>query len=318
MLTNTPADGSFVGILHFPWPLPANGAALGLSHTATIAEETIRITLPRGNGPASALATSLGFESLGAPEGVEIAPALSGAVSRPPGWGYMAEPDRYQVFAATASSNDAVDPSKISHGFHDWFALVRDWICAWLDIPSIELGTSQATAMSWLRPDGTLTGEGGGISGVVVAGLPPATPQIVMGAFDNASIGEPVPEEHRLLLQARDSMWSKDLRSSVIDAGTAAEVALGTAIHSDLASLGAPQDFIAKTIETANGIVGLHDLHVSLGHLVPVSRGQIMNQLANRRNKAAHAGEIPTENDARQALATATAVVNAARAMPLP
>ncbi len=69
------------------------------------------------------------------------------------------------------------------------------------------------------------------MSSVVVAGFPSAIPQIVMGAFDNASVGEPVPEEHRLLLQARDSMWSKDLRSSVIDAGTAAEVALGTAIH---------------------------------------------------------------------------------------
>jgi hypothetical protein len=230
----------------------------------------------------------------------------------------MAETDRYQVFAATATSNDAVDPSKISHGFHDWFGLVRDWVCAWLAIPSVELGTSRATAMNWLRPDGTFTGEGGGASSVIVAGFPSASRQIVMGALDNASIGKSVPAEHRLLLQARDSIWSKDLRSSVIDAGTAAEVALGTAIHDDLSSLGAPQDFIAKAIETANGIIGLHDLHVSLGHSVPVSRGQIMNQLAQRRNKAAHAGETPTDTDVRQALITATAVVNAARPMPLP
>jgi len=312
------AEGSFVGVLHFPWPLPVDGAALGMAHTATIADETILISLPRGSGPASALATSLGFESLGAPDGVEIAPALSVAVSRPPGWGYMAETDRYQVSAAMASSNDAIDPSKISHGFHDWFGLVRDWVSAWLGIPSIELGTSRATAMSWLRPDGTLTGEGGGVSSIIVAGSPSADPQTVIGAFDNASSGAPLPAEHRLLLQARDSMWTKDLRATVIDAGTAAEVALGAAIHDDLSSLGVPQDFITKAIETANGVVGLHDLHVSLGHSVPVSRNQIMHQLAQRRNKAAHAGEVPSDTEGRQALTTATAVVNAARPMPAP
>ncbi len=40
---------------------------------------------------------------------------------------------------ATASSNDAVDTSKISHGFHEWYALVRDWVCAWSTFRALSL-----------------------------------------------------------------------------------------------------------------------------------------------------------------------------------
>ncbi len=312
------AQDQFVGILHFPWPLPVRGAALGTAHSAIIGDESILITLPTGGGPVSPLASSLGFESLDVPGGVEIAPALLAAVNRSPGWGYQAESDRYEVYAASASSSGPVDPSKISHVFHDWFAAVRDWVSAWLGIPSIELGTSRATAMSWLRADGSYTGEGGVVGSVIRAGSPAVDAQTLNGAFKNASSGTPLPAEHRLLLQARNSMWTRDVRAGVIDAGTAAEVALGASIQDELAGLGVPQDFITKAIEAANGVVGLHDFQASLGHPPAVSRSQVMDQLANRRNKAAHAGQVPSDVDCGKALNTATAIVNAARPMPTP
>lgn len=311
-------ESSFVGILHFPWSLPVQRDSLGMAHPATIADETILITLPRLGGPAGPLADSLGFQSLGAPDGVEINPRLSFVVDRPPGWGYQAEPERYEVSAATATSEDPVDSTKISYGFHEWFDLVRDWVSAWLGIASIDLGTSQATAMHWLSPDGSFTGAGGGVSSVVVSGSPSADLQTLMGSFDNASNGVTLPAAHRFLLQARNNMWSKDLRATLIDAGTAAEVALGTAINDELSSLAAPQEFITKTIQAANGVVGLYDLYVSLGHTVPVSRGHVMNQLAQIRNAAAHAGFVPSDAECRNALTTATTVVRAAGPMPAP
>jgi hypothetical protein len=136
--------------------------------------------------------------------------------------------------------------------------------------------------------------------------------------IDNASNAVPLPAAHQFLLQARNNMGSKEFRATVIDAGTAAEVALGSTIHDQLSSLGAPQDFITRAIQSANGVVGLYDLHVSLGHTVPVSRGQVMNQLARVHNKAAHAGNVPGDSECRKALATAVAVVDATSPMPAP
>jgi hypothetical protein len=311
---------AFVGVLHFPWALPVQRAVLGSSFPALIADQSIEITLPQLTEAVGEEEDSPLARNLAAPAGIDLPAALSAVADdqRHYGWGYVAESDRCMVSTAIASSDGRLDPIAVSHGFHEWIELVRDWISAWLRTPSIDLATSRGTAMSWLREDGTYTGAGGSVNSVVVSGSPAADSQTVRGAFNNASSGVQLPAAHRLLLQARNSMWSKDLRAAVIDAGTAAEVALGAAIASDLGTLGVLQDFIDSAIEAANGFVGLYAFHVSLGHTHQVSKNRVMNQLARIRNRAAHAGNVPDEAESRSALETATSLVDSAIPMPPP
>jgi hypothetical protein len=49
-----------------------------------------------------------------------------------------------------------------------------------------------------------------------------------------------------------------------------------------------------------------------------LSEGRVMDQLANPRNEATHAGETPSRDRAIKALSAATVIVDAANPLPLP
>jgi Protein kinase domain len=121
-----------------------------------------------------------------------------------------------------------------------------------------------------------------------------------------------LPPEHRLLMQAMMALAEADYRRAAIDAGTASEVALATAIYDELMRKGLNPDFIDRTIRIANGLDGLFSVYQSLGHPLPVSQGRVRAKLAGVRNAAAHAGRVPSAEEATRAVELAHALVTAA------
>jgi hypothetical protein len=122
-----------------------------------------------------------------------------------------------------------------------------------------------------------------------------------------------LPPEHRLLMQAIMALAETDYRRAAIDAGTASEVGLTSAIYGVLTSKGLNPEFIDRTIRAANGLDGLFSLYLSFGYTLPVSQGNVRANLASVRNDAAHAGRIPSRDEATRAVELAHALVTAAR-----
>jgi serine/threonine protein kinase len=121
-----------------------------------------------------------------------------------------------------------------------------------------------------------------------------------------------LPPDHRLLMQAMMALAETDYRRAAIDAGTAAEVALASAIYEELISKGLNLEFIDRTIRTANGLDDLFSLYLSSGYALPVSQGNVRANLASVRNDAAHAGRIPSREEASRAVELAHALVTTA------
>jgi serine/threonine protein kinase len=122
-----------------------------------------------------------------------------------------------------------------------------------------------------------------------------------------------LPPEHRLLMQAMMALAESDYRRAAIDAGTASEVALASAIYDELSSKELNPEFIERTIRTADGLDGLYALYLSFGYALPVSQGNVRANLAGVRNRAAHAGQVPSRDEATRAVELAHALVTAAR-----
>jgi serine/threonine protein kinase len=121
-----------------------------------------------------------------------------------------------------------------------------------------------------------------------------------------------LPPEHRLLMQAIVALAEADYRRAAIDAGTASEVALASAIYEVLQARGLNEEYIDHTIRTANGLEGLLGVYLSFGNTPPVSIGNVRANLAGVRNAAAHAGRIPEKEEAIKAVGIAHALVTAA------
>jgi serine/threonine protein kinase len=124
-----------------------------------------------------------------------------------------------------------------------------------------------------------------------------------------------LPPDHRFLMQAIMALAEADYRRAAIDAGTASEVALSSAISELLQAKEVPQEFIEHLILRANGIEGLFSEYLSLGNPAPVSRnkqislGALRAQLAGIRNKSAHAGTVPSAEEATRAVELAHSIV---------
>jgi len=121
-----------------------------------------------------------------------------------------------------------------------------------------------------------------------------------------------LPPEHRLLMEAIMALAETDYRRAAIDAGTASEVALSSAIYDELTSKGLNPEFIDRTIRIANGLDGLLSVYQSFGHAMPVSQGNVRANLAGIRNDAAHAGRVPSPEEATRAVELAHILVTAA------
>jgi hypothetical protein len=113
-------------------------------------------------------------------------------------------------------------------------------------------------------------------------------------------------------MQAIMALAEADYRRASIDAGTASEVALSSAIAEELSSKELNPEFIERTILAVNGLDGLFSLYLSFGHSLPVSLGNVRANLAGVRNGAAHAGRVPSREEAAKAVELAHALVTTA------
>jgi hypothetical protein len=112
----------------------------------------------------------------------------------------------------------------------------------------------------------------------------------------------PVPQSHRLLIDARAWARRNNPRRAVIDAGTAAELALTRLLEEQLEPLG---EHVRRVIKREQRTLGR--LVEVTSTLLPISREDLQH-LVETRNGAVHRNEPVT--DVRRAVATATAVAN--------
>jgi serine/threonine protein kinase len=134
------------------------------------------------------------------------------------------------------------------------------------------------------------------------------------GALTQSPSAITVPEDHRYLMRAIIALAETDYRRAVIDAATATEVALRSAITDHLRQRGWSSRDIDQTIWDARGLDELYARYTSFvsSRKVQVSASAVRLDLAKVRNKATHEGRIPFTKKAIQAVEIAYALVNAA------
>ncbi|MEU8750748.1 hypothetical protein AB0C88_09710 [Streptomyces chartreusis] len=235
-------------------------------------------------------------------------------------WGYQSSERSCYVEAASVSlllhplekTLDTEEFNSLSGSFFSWFKIVQEWVAAWTWKPLGNFDNTHNSAI--IIPSG---GKRIYASPVLMRTLfierQPVTRPQLSAALRHASRGEHLPVEHRMLLSARDAQLGGDLRRAVIDAATAAEVALASFVADHLAIKGMKRDFIDEMIKDVNGIVNLHALCTRLGGKPAVSKNKVAQELANVRNLAAHGGKTPTPEETATAREHAETIVRELR-----
>lgn len=122
-----------------------------------------------------------------------------------------------------------------------------------------------------------------------------------------AGKGTQVPKPHVFLRNARLALRRNDLRAAVLEAATAAELALQELLD---ARLGGADNEVAGAIRQGNRELGR--LTKLLGHLEVSLPSGLQTGLVDVRNRAIHRGDEPTEEQASEAVRLARAVVELA------
>ncbi|MBT8163194.1 MULTISPECIES: hypothetical protein [Arthrobacter] len=188
--------------------------------------------------------------------------------------------------------------------FNQWYGIAISWIELWNDLNLTNLQESYPGTTGTIgAPDAS--GIASGWSPVERMYVTSAARAISEGtlalAFEKATADEHPPAEWVLYLQGAKTF---DDRLAVIEAATAAEVALTGAIHQRLAQLTAEARELI--VENANGLYGM----VKLLQKIDAKKDgptldKVGKQLAKPRNKAVHAGWQPTNHEVREAFVIA-------------
>lgn len=210
---------------------------------------------------------------------------------------------------------------RVATSFGAWLTTAEAWLDAWTGAIRQTLTRTGPPRILAAIPtdDAGLAGVGaGGPVHVVIRGQRWATPVEVAAGFAAASVGMDVPLAHTILRRSVVEFHAGEHRLCVIDACSAAEVALGTAVTVRLQQHGLADAEREQVLKLASGIAEAFPLYqqLVLSGQSTVSRGRVLDQLANPRNRAAHGGEQPDETVAHRALETAGQLVH--EAMPLP
>jgi HEPN domain-containing protein len=207
--------------------------------------------------------------------------------------------------------------------FGAWLVRAEAWLDVWTGTirePVMRVGTPLVRA-ALPGDDGGLAGLGiGGPVPVVISGQRWATPEEVAASFVAASAKLDVPLAYTVLRRALVEFYAGEYRLCVIDACSAAEIALAAALTVHLRAHGLPDAEIEQLLRLGSGIAEAFPVY---RQFVPaaqsaVSRNRVIDQLANPRNRAVHAGEHPPEAVAKRALETAARLVGEAVPLPRP
>lgn len=204
--------------------------------------------------------------------------------------------------------------------FDMWYSTVRDWVCAWSgQLRHREFDHEESRVRATISVDGKAGLYGSGITGGrVVIGETAVTREQVESAFYCASKGYALPLQHALLQRAQSDFMNGNFRQAAINACTAAEVSLSTAVRAALNYANVREKTVTNIMRQSSGAVEIFRLFVITGGKSTVSDDRVMDQLAKPRNDAVHAGVSSTQNDAQRAIATANAIVEAAAPLPEP
>jgi hypothetical protein len=130
-------------------------------------------------------------------------------------------------------------------------------------------------------------------------------------AVVHANAGDAIADERAFLRDARAALRRDDRRKAAIDAGPASEVALSMAIRQRLTDSGRDAAAIDQILKTTSGVVELYDLYSVLDAPLPISRERLMDQVAKKRNDAAHAGKSPSSDEVRRSIGTVSELLDA-------
>jgi len=313
-------------------PLWVDQAAAGTSYLITLMSRRVRLTLPLEN---------LGDVIPPTGRGSPSAPLFPGrrrpAPLRAPhaeSWSAQVAPDGLLMVTAVwlripADGDLAVDSyttwpiTRVGAAFGAWLARAEAWLDAWTDAvrqPVTRTGTPRIRA-AIRTEDGTLAGVStGGPVPVVISGQRWATPDEVTAAFAAASGGLDVPLAHAVLRRSLVEFHRGDYSLCVIDACSAAEIAIDAALTGRLNARGLDDGEIERLVGLAPGISKAFSLYRELvvAGESAVSQNRVDKKLAKPRNRAAHAGDHPDEEVAKRALETAALLVREAVPLPQP
>ncbi|GAA1891904.1 hypothetical protein GCM10009837_12470 [Streptomyces durmitorensis] len=305
--------------LHFPWGLPVDVNDLGLMETVMIGEHKVTMTLPRVPDDGSSQGSlSAPLSYAGTPLPDAVLEAFKGR------WGYQSSDRLCPVHTAGGSvlltpSDEMWDSPEfetLSAGFFTWSRIVQEWAALRTGEPLRDWDNQlRSSAIHLHIQRGHLVGNPARFRTLYV-GLGPLTREQLRGALRCASKGEHPPIEHRTLLYAKDALIGGDYRKAVIDAATAAEVALASYVRDQLTRRRLPAVFVEKVIKDVNGIINLHGLCEKLGGMPGVKLSVVKSQIAGVRNMAAHGGSTPSKAEADLAIKHASTIVRALRPLP--
>jgi hypothetical protein len=302
------------GVAHFPGALAVRANALGLDTEIRCGDVRVGLWLPEEVDGHLVEPTS----------GRRLRGAVAATFANR--WGYRSTTDVYYVEKARATFlitpadriHDAPEFAAIGDGFKRWFLIAAEWLSAWERVPTLFMPSDDGESAFHVEQPVGMAGTGITAGGIVIKGDPACSRSELLSAFGKASAGQRLPPEHRLLLDAQAAVLRGDLRRAVIDAGTATEVALASAIASELGRAGLTAEFIDNVIKNANGVVGLGALYRDLVGALPMSQNRIAGQLAVVRNGAAHGGHEPSPAETTDALKHARDLVRTSRPLPAP
>lgn len=200
-----------------------------------------------------------------------------------------------------------------------WLDIVRGWLAAWsgnLHTAAYLEPLPPIRAAQAGQSEGVIDGHGGETP-VFMMGLRTSSAVELRAAFAAASRGEDIRLARQLLAEARLDAVRTRYRHAVINACTAAEVALSDSARAELLRSGrTPKE--VKDILKVSGVIELYRLNAHRPQGLGVSIGRVGRELASPRNAAAHAGEALDEDTAQKALQTARMLLDTVAPLPTP
>ena len=193
-----------------------------------------------------------------------------------------------------------------------WWDLISTWISLFTRQDFVEIGKTRrgirvGPIVMWCGDK-----DGKRVNGSIDKSIPVVSDQVdildhrtLSGCVTLAANGAQPPDEWLFIRDARSLVSARQCRRAVIDAGTAAELAMTALVDRTLTSM----NFLEreKLFEKNRGLWELSNLVVTRNAGTRPSR--LQQDLAEQRNSAAHEGASLNEAKANAAIAVAVALV---------
>jgi hypothetical protein len=187
---------------------------------------------------------------------------------------------------AVAAGTELNDPT-FGLALRRWWALTTDWLAAWVGEPP----GNDMSLPRLVHPLDAEVPEQPAPAGFMMlyglAGEAHASGAQFGRALQLAGESAELPAAYSLLLRAGSAHALNEHRVTVMEACSAAEVAVGDAVERALTNSGCPVAFVEGVVRRARGIRSAHGVLLELDVPCGVEKGDV-TRLAQMRNAAAH------------------------------